>query len=171
MSYKHKQVVLDASTLILLAKIDLLPLTLGRLRIVITTQVEDEATRRPDLEDARLIARLLERQRIRVRSVDPKQVKHLEKDFRLDLGEASSVVLAKELDAVLGTDDAVAIKACKILDIPFVTAIHLLIRAYEEKLIGRQQALVKLEKLQRYGRYDSRILEDAVKHLQGGQTP
>ena len=171
MSYKHKQVVLDASTLILLAKIDLLPLTLGRLRIVITPQVKDEATRRPDLQDAQLIARLLERRRIQVRGVDLKRVKHLEKDFRLDLGEASSVVLAQELDAVLGTDDAVAIKACKILDIPFVTAIHLLIRAYEEKLISRQQALVKLEKLQRYGRYDSRILEDAVKHLQGGQTP
>lgn len=169
MSYKH--IVLDASTLILLAKIDLLPLALGRMRIVITAQVEEEAVRRPDLPDAQLIAGLLTRRRIQVRQVDPKRVRRLEKDFRLDPGEASSAVLAKEMGTVLGTDDAVAIKACKILDISFVTAIHLLIRIYEEKLIDRQQALVKLEKLQRYGRYDSRILEDAVKHIQGGGSP
>ena len=128
----------------------------------------EEATRRPDLPDAQIIARLLARWAIQVHRADSKQVKRLERDFRLDPGEASSILLARELNAILGTDDAVAIKACKILDISFVTAIHFLIRAYEEKVVGRQQALVKLEKLHRYGRYNSRILEDAVQHLQGG---
>ena len=166
----YKQIVLDASTLILLAKIDLLPLLLTRMRAVITTQVRGEATRQPGLLDAQLIAELLARQRIHVRPVDQKLTKRLEKDFRLDPGEASSVVLAKELGAILGTDDGVAIKACKILEVPFVTAIHLLIRAHEEQLIDQQQALIKLEKLQGYGRYDSRILEDAVKRIQGGES-
>lgn len=166
----YKQIVLDASTLILLAKIDLLPLLLARMRAVVTAQVREEATRQPGLLDAQLIAGLLARQRIHLRHVDQKRIKRLEKDFRLDPGEASSVLLAKELDAVLGTDDGVAIKACKILEVPFVTAIHLLIRAHEERLIDRQQALVKLEKLQRYGRYDSRILEEAVKQIQGGKS-
>ena len=167
MSYKH--VVFDASTLILLAKIEILPIWLTRVRAVITAQVKAEATGKSELPDARIIAGLLAHQKIQVHSVDSKQTKRLEKDFRLDSGEASSVLLAKELHAVLGTDDSVAIKACKILEIPFVTAIHLLIQAHEERLIGRQETLVKLEKLQRCGRYDSRILEDAVKLIQGGK--
>ena len=167
MSYRY--VVFDASTLILLAKIEILPIWLTRVQAVITTQVKAEATRQSELPDARIIAGLLAHQKIQVHHVDSKRIKRLEKDFRLDPGEASSVLLAKELNAVLGTDDGVAIKACKILEIPFVTAIHLLIRAHEERLIGRQETLVKLEKLQRCGRYDSRILEDAVKLIQGGK--
>ena len=167
MSYRY--VVFDASTLILLAKIEILPIWLTRVQAVITTQVKAEATRQSELPDARIIAGLLAHQKIRVHPVDSKRIKRLEKDFRLDPGEASSVLLAKELNAVLGTDDGVAIKACKILEIPFVTAIHLLIQAHEDRLIGRQETLVKLEKLQRCGRYDSRILEDAVKLIQGGK--
>ncbi len=167
MSYRY--VVFDASTLILLAKIEILPIWLTRVQAVITTQVKAEATRQSELPDARIIAGLLAHQKIRVHSVDSTRIKRLEKDFRLDSGEASSVLLAKELHAGLGPDDSVAIKACKILEIPFVTAIHLLIQAHEERLIGRQETLVKLEKLQRCGRYDSRILEDAVKLIQGGK--
>ena len=161
---------MDASTLILLAKIELLPLSLMRMRAIITVQVKEEATRQPEMLDAQMIAELLAQQRIQVRQIDSKRIKRLEKDFRLDLGEASSVLLAGDLSAILGTDDGVAIKVCKILKVPFVTAIHFLIQAYEEKLVDQQQALVKLEKLQRYGRYDSRILEDAVKRIQGGES-
>lgn len=165
----YKQIVLDASTLILLAKIELLALLLERLKVAVTAQVKVEATRATRWLDAQLIAGLIGQRRIEVCRADQGKVRRLVKDFRLDAGEASSVVLAKASGAVLGTDDGLAIKACKVLGIPFVTAIHLLIRAYEQRLIDQPTALVKLENLQRFGRYDPRILEDAMRCIQGGE--
>lgn len=169
MSYKG--IVLDASTLILLAKIELLALLLDRLRVAITAQVKEEAARATGRLDAQLIAGLIGQRRIEVYRADQRKMGDLVRDFRLDEGEASSVVLAKVCGAVLGIDDGPAIKACKVLGIPFVTAVHLLIRAYEQRRIDQSTALVKLEKLQRFGRYDPRILEDVMKCIQGGESP
>lgn len=166
MSYN---LVLDASTLILLAKIELLAVVLKGNRVAVTAEVEAEATGRQELLDAKMIAEAVRAHKMDVRRVDSKRAQHIATDFSLGTGEASSVVLAKEYRAVLGTDDKSAIKVCRVLDIRFTTALHLLIGAYTHKHLDRPLALVKLEKLQRYGRYSARILEDAIKGLQGGE--
>ena len=165
MSYR---LVLDASTLILLAKTELLPILLGEGKAVITPEVRDEATVREDLFDAKIVAQLVTQGKLDICSAEGKIAHRLVLDFRLGLGEASSIALAKELKAVLGTDDGVAIKACKILGIPFVTAIHFLIQIYERKELDCSLALVKLEKLQQFGRYNARILEEAIRYIEGG---
>ncbi len=92
------------------------------------------------------------------------------RDFRLDVGEASSLAVATTHGGILGTDDGLAIQACKVLGVPFVTAIHLLLRLSEQRVVDRSTALVRLETLQRCGRYAPRIVEDAMRQLQGGKT-
>lgn len=164
-------VIFDASTLILLAKVEVLPLVVGRLTAVITPQVAREATRQPSRWDARVIQALLDKRRISIQRAEPAFTKRLAEDFRLDVGEASTLALAKRREGVVGTDDGVAIKACKLLQIPFVTALHMLMEAHERRLVDRSAALVKMEQLQKIGRYHPRILEAALASLiKGGQS-
>jgi hypothetical protein len=73
--------------------------------------------------------------------------------------------LAKESDQPLGTDDGPAIKAAKIMRVPFFTAMHVILELHEKGRINRKAALAKLDTLQKIGRYSAQILEDARKRI------
>lgn len=113
--------------------------------------------------DARLIAKFIDEERISPRDVQrgQKDIRKLETDFKIRAGEASSLWLAHSLDAPIATDDGLAIKAAKILGVPFMTAIHFLISACERGSITGELALAKLEKLEKYGRYHRDIIDNA----------
>lgn len=158
--------VLDASTLILLAKSDLLGLLAEVTRIEIPREVEREAVARRELYDARVIEELLHKGKIRVRDHGhPAERRRIQADFGLETGEAAALLLAKENKEPLGTDDGPAIKAAKILGIPFFTALHVLLALNEKGRIGRKVALAKLDILQKVGRYSVPILEDARERI------
>ena len=90
-------------------------------------------------------------------------------DFNIDTGEAEAIILAlQEKVSIIATDDRNAIRACKILKIEFTTAIAVLIRAFEKKLIDKDEALIKLRKLELVARYSRAIVEDARKRIEGG---
>ena len=159
-------VILDASTLILLAKSDLLALLAEKTRIVIPPEVQREALARKNLYDARMIEEMLRRRKIQVAKYHhPLRRKQIQVDFGLEVGEAAALLLAKEKDEPLGTDDGPAIKAAKIMGIPFFTAVHVLLELYEKRRVNQEEALAKLERLQKVGRYSAQILEDARKRI------
>lgn len=160
-------IVFDASTLILLAKVELLRRVVEAVEVVIPAGVERESTMK-DTFDARLVRALIEEGRIKV-ATETGRVAQIMEDFRLAEGEAQALSLARARRAILATDDGLAIKACKVLGVEFATAVHFLIRAYERGVIDQETALAKLETLKGYGRYDSRIIEDARKRLPGGE--
>lgn len=158
--------VLDTSTLILLAKSDLLPLVVESTRVLIPHEVQTEALAKPELYDAQLIAAMLDKRVIRVgKHVPHLQRRQLQMDFQLGPGEAAALLLAQTLQAPLGTDDGPAIKAAKILGIPFVTAMALLVALYQGKRVEHPMALALLERLQQVGRYSDQILLDARKRI------
>ena len=164
-------VIFDASTLILLAKIELLPLMAERVTAVVTPQVAQEATRQQARWDARAIRALINGRRITVRKAEPALTWRLAEDFRLEAGEASTLALTKAQGGIMATDDGVAIKACKVVGVPFVTALHVLLEMSKRRMVDRSMALVKLEQLQKVGRYHPRILEEAMASLmQGGHA-
>lgn len=161
-------IIFDSSTLILLAKIELLKEIARQLEVVISTEVERESTVK-DTFDARLIKKLIEDGKIRVAKVEKeKEKKKLKDDFNIGEGEISALLLAKNKNFSLATDDGPTIKVCKILDVKFTTAIHFLIRTYERNILNKDIALAKLEKLEKYGRYSSRIIDDASRRIKGG---
>jgi predicted nucleic acid-binding protein len=84
------------------------------------------------------------------------------REFRLDVGEAESILMAKGLDAVCATDDGPAIRCCKVLGVPFVTAIGFLVALAEAGELGDGLASELPAELERHGRYHPRILEDAA---------
>lgn len=159
-------IVLDASTLILLAKSDLLPLLTEKTQIKIPPEVQQEALARRELYDARMIEEMLRTGKIQV-SKSPRldQRKQIQVDFGLEAGEAAALLLAKENNQSLGTDDGPAIKAAKVMGIPFFTAIHVLLGLYEKGRMDEKAALAKLDILQKVGRYSIQILEDARKRI------
>jgi len=115
-----------------------------------------------------MIQKALDESRIRVIAVkDRKLVAKLQGDFDLGRGEAEAIVLAlAEKARVLGIDDKNGINACKLLGVAFTTAIGILVRMHEKRLLTTNEALVKLEGLAKYGRYKTSILVDAREKLE-----
>jgi len=160
-------IIFDSSTLILLAKVELLKEIVRQLEMVIPREVERESTVK-DSFDAKLIKKLIEDGKIRVAKVRGKGgKKKLKDDFNIGEGEVSALLLAKNKGSPLATDDGPTIKACKILDVKFTTAIHFLVGT-ERGILSKDIALAKLEKLEKYGRYSSRIIDDASRRIKGG---
>jgi len=162
------KIVFDSSTLILLAKSELLGVISEDIQIIIPKTVRAECTRKDTL-DAKLISALIGNRKIEVIAANKEAVSMLCRDFRIHAGEAEALTIALKKQLPLAVDDLPTIKACKILNIKFTTAIHFLINIAEDGKIGKEMAIVKLEKLSLYGRYNKRIINDAAKRLKGGK--
>jgi len=160
----------DSSTLILLAKSDLLKETVQDVEIMITDIVRKECAVKSTF-DAKLIHALISTDNIKVtKGFDKKEINRIMKDFNINLGEASALLVAKKREIALATDDGLTIKACKILNVPFLTAIHFLLHFFDRSIIEDQEmALVKMEKLATFGRYNHRIIENAISRIKGGR--
>lgn len=88
-------------------------------------------------------------------------------DFNIEKGEAEALEIAIDKNLTLATDDGPSIKACRILDVKFATAIHFLINFYEKRLLDKHIALEKLKILEKYGRYNYDIIKDAKRAIGG----
>ena len=164
-------IVFDSSTIILLAKIDVLDLFISNFngRVSIPEKVRAEVCRK-GREETPLIENLINDQKISVLKTKNRRNKSkIMEDFNIDEGEAESLMLAIQEGAhLIATDDRNAIRACKLLKIDFVTAIAFLIRAFEKGLISRDEALIKLKKLHSIVRYRDEIIDDALTKIKGG---
>ena len=82
-------------------------------------------------------------------------------------GEAEAIALAiNEKAEVLGIDDKNGINACKLLGVAFTTAVGILNRSREKRLLEEPDALAKLSSLAKHGRYKDSIIEDARPKLE-----
>lgn len=157
-------IVFDASTLILLSKIDLLQSVLYKYEGIIPETVKKEVEYKEGM-DTRAITQHIEEGRLNLESdPDKKEISKICKDFPLGKGEAAALIIAKQNNYMIATDDGLAIKVCKIFNVRFITAIHFLVEADLKKDI----AMTKLELLKKYGRYAARIIEDAEKRIMKG---
>ena len=160
--------VFDSSSLILLAKIDLLRESAEDISIVIPPKVKEECLFKESL-DALLIKTLIAEGKIKVEKAGNQEaVRKLRADFRIEAGEAQALWLGKRLGVPLAVDDGPTIKACKVLGVQFVTAIHFLINLRARGKLELPLALAKLDALAAYGRYSRKIIEDTARRLKGG---
>lgn len=155
-------IVFDSSTLILLAKVELLDTFLRdyKEKIIIPKAVEEESTIKETF-DGLLIKKRIEEKRIEVRNIDKRKGEDIKKDFKLGKGEAEAIILAEQENSLLATDDRNAILVCKIRNIQFTTAIDFIIRASEKKIIEKKEAKRKIDQLEKLGRYKKEIINDA----------
>ncbi len=160
----------NSSTLILTAKIELLDLFLSEIgvEVAIPRAVEEECCVGKKTLDAFMIQRAVDESRITVRSVKNRRlVQRLAADFNMGRGESEVIALALQENArLVGVDDKRGMDACKLTGVPFTTAITILLRSRQKRLIDKDGALARLASLARYGRYRSSILEDAKRRLE-----
>ena len=162
------EIVFDASTLILLAKIELLRELTGEVKVIIPEKVKTECLLKEGI-DATLISTLIREHKIEVKKAgNAEAIKKIQRDFRIETGEAEALWLARKLDCPIAVDDGPTIKACKIIGQRFTTAIHFLLNLASQNRLEQPMASVKLEKLSAYGRYHKKIIEDATQRLKGG---
>ena len=163
-------IIFDSSTLILIAQTEMIDLFLRDvgLDVAIPLEVEKECCSVKKSLDALMIRKAIEESRIRVIGVkDGKLVTKVQEDFGLGTGEAEAVVLALAEEArVVGIDDKNGINACKLLRVAFTTAIGILVRMWEKRLLTTSETLAKLEGLAKHGRYKKSILEEARRQLE-----
>jgi predicted nucleic acid-binding protein len=163
-------IVFDASTLILIAKVELLDLFLASVSVpvAIPAEVEKECCGSKKALDAVIIQRALDESRIKTVVVKNRRlVAKLQADFSLGRGEAEAIALALSEEAeVVGIDDKNGINACKLLGVAFTTAVGILIRSREKGLLEETDALEKLSSLAKHGRYKDSIIEDARGRLE-----
>lgn len=162
------EMVFDASTLILLAKIELLREITEEVKVIIPEKVKSECLSKKSI-DALLISTLIKEKKIVVKKAgNTKAIKKIQFDFRIEAGEAEALWLARRLNCPIAVDDGPTIKACKVIGQRFTTAIHFLLNLVSQDKLELPMAITKLEKLAHYGRYRREIIEDAMKRLKGG---
>lgn len=119
--------VFNASTMILLAKAELLEGFLDSVgpQVAILKEVEKECCGARKSPDALLIQKAISEKKIKVVAIRNQRLcEKIQGDFPLARGEAEAVALAVSEKAGLGAiDDKQGINACKLLRIPFTTAI------------------------------------------------
>ena len=161
-----RTIVFDSSTLILLAKISLLRDVVSKARCIITDVVEDECMRK-DKYDSKIIKELVKEGLLKTIHANHKKLKRIKSDFNIQEGEASSLALAMKENCILATDDKPTMKACTVLNVDFSTAVHFVVRAYKRGIIDKKSASEKISSLEKYGRYDARIIKDAKGRIEG----
>jgi predicted nucleic acid-binding protein len=162
--------VFDASMLILIAKVDLLEAFLGdiQMKVAVPPEVVKECCGGRKTLDGLAIQKALDGKRIRlIKAEDTGALARLQADFNMGRGEAEAIVLVlQEKARILGVDDKIGIQACRLLGIRFTTAVAILLRSREKRLIDSADAMERLTALGRFGRYSKAILDDARARLE-----
>lgn len=157
-----KIVISDSSTLILLQRISLIEKLLNKFQIIIPAEVFDEAVtngKARKFSDAYKIEEKINAKQITVKEVS---VDKIDKEFNLGKGETAAISLFLQTKAdMLAVDDHKAINVCKILDIPFMTALTFVVYSYQNKLIEKKPANAMIDELSIYGRYKYELINNA----------
>ena len=158
-----KRLIVDSSSLILLAKCNLLEEVSKRFEVLVPTAVSEESAAdklKKRYPDAALIASMIERGALKV--ITPRESR-LPLPFPVHRGEKEALLLSLECNkALLATDDGRAIKAARFFDIPFIISPKTVIELARREWISYSKARMSLEKLGKIGRYSPEIIADAL---------
>jgi len=163
-------IVSDSSTLILLAKTNLLKkVYLYFNKILITEAVFKETVeygKSENKEDAFIIEKEINGNRINIEKIkDKKTLNNILINFRCNLGEAEALTLAINKKSKLFTDDLEAIKICKVYDVEFTTALAFLIKLFQDNNIDKEETMVRFEVLSKFGYYSKDILKYGLEEI------
>jgi predicted nucleic acid-binding protein len=158
-------IVSDASSLILLAKTDMLETYSHRVTLIAPTAVFQEAASsalQARYADARTISALADAGRLHVEKVTSRR----KLPIALGTGEAQTIrlFLQSKADAVL-SDDGRAIRTCRMLGVPFSTTPRVIVDLHRAELVTTREARRSLEKLAIIGRYAPEIVAAALVRL------
>lgn len=165
----HKAVA-DSSSLILLAKADIIDAVVKKHTIVIQKSVYRESIERGKIkgyESSYKLERLFQKNKIKIEEPSDKIKDKIESLCSLYLGEKDAVALAFEKNIAVICDDKKAINACKALKVKFATALNVLEQLHKKRVISKNKAILALENLKKYGWYDHSFTDIVKKQIRG----
>jgi len=161
------QMVVDSSTLILLAKCSLLQIVCDLFDVIVPRAVNIEVASEDlvkNYPDAALISDLTSKGAIKVQRIDKRD--RLGLPLSLHKGEEDALRLAVKLGRLLfATDDGKAIKAARFFKVPFIVTPKIVVELFRLQKISFKKARESLEKLGKIGRYSPEIIADALVSL------
>ena len=158
------RMVADSSTLILLAKCGLLEIVCNLFEVIVPKAVNIEAASENLIKkypDAALISDLTSKGSIKVQDLDGRN--GFPHPISLHKGEKDALLLSIKLGkSLFATDDGKAIKAARLLKVPFIVTPKLVVELFRLQKISFKKARRSLEKLGIIGRYSPEIIADAL---------
>lgn len=166
-----KIIVSDASTLILLQKIDLLDMLVKNFDFIIPQEVYKEAVLKgkdKKFSDSYQIENKIDKNLIKIKKIkDRNKINKIISEFGTAEGETEAIVLFLELKGdILATDDHKPINVCKAYKIPFMTALTFVVDSYIKKSVTIDDARKMIEKLRLYGRYKDELIHKALSYVE-----
>ena len=165
--YNCNMFVSNTSTLILLAKIGMLGQFIENFgKIEITAEVNKEFSAKNSF-DSKIICGLIEEKKITIKHAAKGKVFGVLREFSLDEGEATAFALfdEKKHKAIL-TDDYELIKLCSLEQVPFLSAMAIIVRMKEKKMLSKEEALQKISELNSFGRYSKELFDFYISEVE-----
>ena len=163
-------VVSDSSSLILMAKAELLKIACQQFIVEIPTEVYQEAVtagKELNKADAFIIEQAIKKEKIIVKEVKEKKTGNDLILLGLGKGEEAAIQLyLQEKAQLLLIDDLPGIQAAKMLEVAWVTAVSLTVKFVEKKKITREEGMDCLKILQKNGRYRLDFISEAANEIE-----
>jgi len=157
--------VADASSLILLAKAQVLASLAGVAQLLVPAGVFEEVCGPEQLgryPDAQAVMTLVAQERLLVQQV--RRMAALPATLGRGESEAVSLFVQERADAVL-TDDGRAIRVCRIMGIPYTTSPRCVVDMFRMGELRRRDARDAIERLAVHGRYSPDVVAAAIQCL------
>lgn len=165
-----KQIVLDSSAVILLSKCGLLEKACSSFELVAPASVIQETASKElagKYPDAAFVRELVSRRLLRIEKPSSTKVRI---PLSLHRGEKEALLLTLSLPgSVLATDDGKAIKAARLLKVPFVITPRIVVALFRLGKISLDKARTAIQKLGIVGRFSPDILAEAILSLTEGK--
>lgn len=162
-----KLIAADASSLILLTRIDLMALVIEEFQVIIPESVYKECVNEETLKrfpDALAIQQWVHDKKLKVKKVDAHKHKFV---YKVNQGEREAIALSLEYpESILLTDDGNAVKIAKYLKKPFIISPLVVLDFYRLEKISHETARKSIEKLSIIGRYLPNLIADVFVMLE-----
>ncbi len=159
------KLMLDACSVILLAKASTLETLSETHDVCITSEVFDEVEegKKKMFPDALLLEKLCKEKKVTVISINASAelIKKLMLDFNMEKGEASTVGTAIKENWVVATDNRQGRKAAEVYGLHLVGSIEIVVSLYKQKKITQDKATSALNVLKKEGWFDANLTERA----------
>ena len=164
--------VIDACSVILLAKATVLEEFSKWKKIVITIGVYNEVLegKSKRLIDALLLERLVEEKKIPIKNYTKKEmIQKITGDFGLGVGEAESIALALEnKEKTVLTDNKQGRKAAKVYGLKLLGSVEVVMSLYKKKRTSKEKTISALRALKEKGWFQDYLIEEALGEVQDG---
>ena len=160
--------IADATTLILLAKADVLEIFVEKNNIIIPPIVYKEVLKGKEKSriDAFIIEKLVQEKKIKVKIPQNATKKIIQHMFNMQGGELEVIALAYNTQDTVLNDDKKGIHAAKALKLNFIGSLGVVVALQHAGRINKKEALEAIDILQAYGWYDPKLIKTHKEALQ-----